>query len=154
MLFKRHWRMIRENRIATVTCYLIVFPVVVYLFCRHSIPVALLCASVIPLSLLGTFLLAKTYDGFFEDQIAIDETGVTWITKNRGSKQFRWEEIRAIQNAECNRFAAMVITNEHNDQIWFYSSDEIKAYMETIYQGFSSVYDPAHPFKPGEGQLR
>ncbi len=144
MLFKRHWKMIRDNQIAVITCYIIVFQVMVYMIYLHSLTVAALCALVIPLSLLGTYMLSKTYDGFFDDQIVIDATGISLLSKVCESKRFRWEEIKTIQRSKYNRYDILIVTSQRNDRIWFYSSERILHEMEETSPFFAQVYDPDH----------
>ena len=145
MLFKRHWKKIRENQITAITVCFIVFLLAVYsLFLHSPIMAAFILVTVILAIFLGTCSLKRLYDGFFDDQIVIDATGISLISKACESKLFRWEEIKAIQRSKYNRYDILIVTSQRKDRIWFYSSERILHKMEETSPFFAQVYDPDH----------
>lgn len=129
MRFKQNWSILLQIWLGLCVICAILIPFVVYFLCRNEWTLALFF-------LFGALFIAACFGytvraipGGRTNEIKMDTRGITLYQDGGTDQFFPWDEIASVRKSKRYGTNTLIITNDCGEEIWFFTSRRIEAFM-------------------------
>ena len=129
MRFKQNWSILLQMRMGLCVISAILIPYGVYLLCRHerALALVLLFSEVFVAACFG--FTARAISGGRTNEIEMDTRGITLHQDGEACLFFPWDGLVSVRKSRKYGTNTLIITNDDGEEIWFFTSRRIDAYV-------------------------